>query len=74
MVDVLLFSFCPPPPPHSQAHILARYKPRLNTSSLIRKLKQADEYTRDALENLNNTRHITVYYEDIVRNRTVSSR
>lgn len=61
-------------PPHSQAHILARYKPRLNTSSLIRQLKQADEYTRDALENLNNTRHITVYYEDIVRNRTVSSR
>ncbi|PWZ07453.1 hypothetical protein Zm00014a_016431 [Zea mays] len=53
-----------------EAHILARYKPRLNTSSLIRQLKQADEYTRDALENLNNTRHITVYYEDIVRNRT----
>ncbi|XP_066387824.1 uncharacterized protein [Miscanthus floridulus] len=53
-----------------EAHILARYKPRLNTTSLIWQLKQADEYTRDALQNLNNTRHITVYYEDIVRNRT----
>ncbi|CAD6211438.1 unnamed protein product [Miscanthus lutarioriparius] len=53
-----------------EAHILARYKPRLNTTSLIWQLKQADEYTRSALQNLNNTRHITVYYEDIVRNRT----
>jgi len=68
-VDSLCLMCCFP----SQAHILARYKPRLNTTSLIWQLKQADEYTRDALQNLNNTRHITVYYEDIVRNRTVSS-
>ncbi|WVZ57202.1 hypothetical protein U9M48_007612 [Paspalum notatum var. saurae] len=53
-----------------EAHILARYKPRLNTTSLIWQLKQADEYTRDALENLNSTHHITVYYEDLIRNRT----
>lgn len=57
-----------------QAHILARYRPRLNTTSLIWQLKRADEYTRDALENLNNTRHMSVYYEDVVRNRTVRSR
>ncbi|NP_001145331.1 P-loop containing nucleoside triphosphate hydrolase superfamily protein [Zea mays] len=53
-----------------EAHILARYRPRLNTTSLIWQLKRADEYTRDALENLNNTRHMSVYYEDVVRNRT----
>lgn len=54
-----------------QASILARYKPRLNTTSLIRSLKQVDDYTRDALENLKSINHITIYYEDLIRNRTV---
>uniref|UniRef100_A0A0E0KEM7 Sulfotransferase n=1 Tax=Oryza punctata TaxID=4537 RepID=A0A0E0KEM7_ORYPU len=53
-----------------EAHILARYKPRLNTTSLIRSLKQVDDYTRDALENLKSINHITIYYEDLIRNRT----
>nr|CAB3500593.1 unnamed protein product [Digitaria exilis] len=53
-----------------KARILARYKPRLNTTSLVWQLKQADEYTRDALENLKSTRHITLYYEDLILNRT----
>ncbi|KAG8063151.1 hypothetical protein GUJ93_ZPchr0003g16696 [Zizania palustris] len=55
-----------------QANILAKYKPRLNTSSLIRRLKQADDYTRVALENLKSMHHITIYYEDLIRNKTVS--
>jgi hypothetical protein len=54
-----------------EASILARYKPRLNTTSLIRSLKQVDDYTRDALENLKSINHITIYYEDLIRNRTV---
>ncbi|CAN6294820.1 unnamed protein product [Urochloa humidicola] len=53
-----------------EATILAKYKPRLNTTSLIYQLRQADEYTRDALENLKSTRHITIYYEDLILNRT----
>nr|AAP04177.1 unknown protein [Oryza sativa Japonica Group] len=53
-----------------EASILARYKPRLNTTSLIRSLKQVDDYTRDALENLKSINHITIYYEDLIRNRT----
>ncbi|KAL6648024.1 hypothetical protein ACP70R_012248 [Stipagrostis hirtigluma subsp. patula] len=53
-----------------EAKILARYKPRLNTTSLIWRLKQADEYNRDALDNLKSIRHITIYYEDLIRNRT----
>ena len=57
----------------SQARILAKYKPRLNTTSLIWQLKQVDEYTRGALENLKSTRHITIYYEDLIVNKTVSS-
>jgi hypothetical protein len=36
-------------------------------------LKQTDEYTRDALQNLKSIRHITIYYEDLISNRTVSS-
>ncbi|GJN40713.1 hypothetical protein PR202_gn00006 [Eleusine coracana subsp. coracana] len=54
----------------NQANILAKYKPRLNTTSLISNLKQADEYTRDALRNLKSIRHITIYYEDLISNRT----
>ncbi|GJN41019.1 hypothetical protein PR202_gn00339 [Eleusine coracana subsp. coracana] len=53
-----------------EANILAKYKPRLNTTSLISSLKQADEYTRDALQNLKSIHHITIYYEDLISNRT----
>uniref|UniRef100_A0A0E0D1Q1 Sulfotransferase n=1 Tax=Oryza meridionalis TaxID=40149 RepID=A0A0E0D1Q1_9ORYZ len=53
-----------------EASILARYKPILNTTSLIQSLKQVDDYTRDALENLKSINHITIYYEDLIRNRT----
>ncbi|KAL5218562.1 hypothetical protein ABZP36_019246 [Zizania latifolia] len=53
-----------------EANILAKYKPRLNTSSLFQRLKQADDYTRDALENLKSMHHITIYYEDLIGNRT----
>ncbi|XP_047086933.1 uncharacterized protein LOC124698495 [Lolium rigidum] len=53
-----------------EANILAKYKPRLNTTTLIGTLKKANDYTRNALENLKSTRHITVYYEDLIQNRT----
>uniref|UniRef100_A0A0D9VFJ7 Sulfotransferase n=1 Tax=Leersia perrieri TaxID=77586 RepID=A0A0D9VFJ7_9ORYZ len=54
----------------AHANILASYKPKLNTTSLIQSLKQADDYTRGALENLSSINHITIYYEDLIRNRT----
>uniref|UniRef100_A0A453G853 Sulfotransferase n=8 Tax=Triticinae TaxID=1648030 RepID=A0A453G853_AEGTS len=54
-----------------EANILAKYKPRLNTTTLMWSLKQADDYTRKALENLKSVRHITLYYEDLVQNRTM---
>ncbi|KAM3353442.1 hypothetical protein ACQJBY_024550 [Aegilops geniculata] len=53
------------------ANILAKYKPRLNTTTLMWSLKQADDYTRKALENLKSVRHITLYYEDLIQNRTM---
>lgn len=57
---------------HSQyeAEILARYKPVLDANSLAVKLKQLDGWAADALERLESTRHIVLYYEDLVRNHT----
>ena len=54
-----------------QAEILARYKPLINTTLLISDLKQVQEMTTKALSYFNTTRHIFLYYEDVVKNRTV---
>ena len=57
----------------TQADVLARYKPTLNLTLLVPTLKQADKWTVDALKHFKSTRHIVLYYEDLVHNRTVSS-
>lgn len=54
-----------------QADILAKYKPVINATLLIPNLRQVEETTAKALEYFNSTRHIVLYYEDVVRNRTV---
>ncbi|PSS17240.1 Nodulation protein like [Actinidia chinensis var. chinensis] len=56
--------------PH-EAKILANYKPKVNATLLVSNLKEADEMTAKALEYFKSTRHIVLYYEDIVANRTV---
>ncbi|CAN0878960.1 Nodulation protein H [Linum grandiflorum] len=53
-----------------QAEILARYKPFMNATSLIHSLKQVENTTAQALEYFKSTRHMVLYYEDIVQNRT----
>ncbi|KAI8532852.1 hypothetical protein RHMOL_Rhmol11G0246900 [Rhododendron molle] len=55
--------------PH-EAEILARYKPMINTTLIIPNLRQVEEMTAKALQYFNNTRHIILYYEDIIKNRT----
>lgn len=55
-----------------QANILARYKPRINTSELISTLRHTHKFITDAMGHFRNTRHIVLYYEDLVQNRTVS--
>lgn len=55
---------------HDEAKILAKYKPSINATLLIPSLKQVEETTMKALENFNSTRHIIMYYEDIVVNQT----
>lgn len=54
-----------------QASILAKYKPVINATLLIPNLRQVEETTTKALEYFKSTRHIVLYYEDVVRNRTV---
>ncbi|WJX50458.1 hypothetical protein P8452_36756 [Trifolium repens] len=53
-----------------EAEILAKYKPRLNSTLLIANLKQVNDTTTKALEYFKSTRHIMLYYEDVVKNRT----
>ncbi|URE00942.1 Nodulation protein [Musa troglodytarum] len=54
----------------SEANILARYKPRINTSELIPTLKHTDKFATDALAYFKSIPHIVLYYEDLVRNHT----
>ncbi|KAG5063012.1 hypothetical protein AAZX31_02G128000 [Glycine max] len=53
-----------------EAEILAKYKPTINSTLLIAQLKQVNETTTKALEYFKSTRHILLYYEDVVKNRT----
>lgn len=43
----------------------------MNVTIVLHNLKEAEEKTAKALEYFKSTRHIVLYYEDIVRNRTV---
>ncbi|KAJ4914282.1 P-loop containing nucleoside triphosphate hydrolases superfamily protein [Raphanus sativus] len=54
-----------------EAEILAGYKPMINTTLLITELKKIQETTIKALAYFNTTRHILLYYEDVVDNRIV---
>lgn len=53
---------------HQEAEILARYKPVVNAKTLIPNLKQVHEMASKALIHYNTTRHMLVYYEDVVKN------
>ncbi|XP_022988840.1 uncharacterized protein LOC111486068 isoform X1 [Cucurbita maxima] len=55
---------------HHEAEILAKYKPVINATLLIPNLNKVEETTAKALEYFKSTRHIVLYYEDVVRNRT----
>ncbi|KAA8545889.1 hypothetical protein F0562_020660 [Nyssa sinensis] len=53
-----------------EAEILARYKPKINTTLLIPDLRQVEEMAVKALGYFKSTRHIILYYEDIIKNGT----
>ena len=54
-----------------QADALSKYKPVINSTSLISDLEGMEATISKALEYFGNTRHIIVYYEDLINNRTV---
>lgn len=53
-----------------EANTLSRYKPVINATSLVMDLKLMEKTVLEALEFFSSTRHIILYYEDLVKNRT----
>ncbi|KAF1873056.1 hypothetical protein Lal_00016176 [Lupinus albus] len=53
-----------------EAEILAKYKPKINATLLKQNLRQVNDTTTKALGYFKSTRHIILYYEDVVKNRT----
>ncbi|KDP31909.1 hypothetical protein JCGZ_12370 [Jatropha curcas] len=53
-----------------EAAILSKYKPTVNSTLLIADLKEVEITASRALEYFNSTRHMILYYEDLVKNHT----
>lgn len=54
-----------------QAEILAKYKPTINATLLVPQLEQVEQTTAKAIEYLRTTRHVVLYYEDLITNPNV---
>ncbi|XP_075498644.1 uncharacterized protein LOC142537015 [Primulina tabacum] len=53
-----------------EADTLAGYKPTINLASLMMDLMQMEKMVLDALNYFRSTRHVVLYYEDLLKNRT----
>lgn len=53
-----------------EADTLSTYKPTINSTSLIDDLKEVEATVAKALAFYNTTRHIVLYYEDLIKDRT----
>ncbi|CAJ1973371.1 unnamed protein product [Sphenostylis stenocarpa] len=53
-----------------EAKILANYRPRINITLLIPELELTKETAAKAITYFKNTRHVVLYYDDLVNNRT----
>ncbi|RDX58941.1 Nodulation protein H, partial [Mucuna pruriens] len=53
-----------------EADTLSKYKPTINSTSLLADLKDMEMRTAKALEYFNITRHMILYYEDLIKNQT----
>ncbi|KAG6774005.1 hypothetical protein POTOM_021354 [Populus tomentosa] len=51
-----------------EAKTLAKYKPMINSTLLISDLKEVEITAAKALEYFKSTRHIVLYYEDLIKN------
>ncbi|CAN0864196.1 hypothetical protein LINGRAHAP2_LOCUS8887 [Linum grandiflorum] len=52
-----------------EAEMLSKYKPTVNSTLLVAELRKAEDMVTAALKHYNTTRHIVVYYEDLVKDR-----
>ncbi|KAL7094517.1 hypothetical protein ACP275_11G108300 [Erythranthe tilingii] len=55
---------------HEEADTLSKYKPVINSTSLVMDLKLMEKMVLDALDYFSSTRHIVLYYEDLIKNPT----
>ncbi|XP_059623877.1 uncharacterized protein LOC132266884 [Cornus florida] len=53
-----------------EADTLSKYKPMINTTSLMADLEQMEVTATEALEYFSSTRHMILYYEDLIKNHT----
>ncbi|KAL8477144.1 hypothetical protein ACS0TY_029445 [Phlomoides rotata] len=53
-----------------EADALSRYKPVINSTSLVMDLKLMEQMVSEALKYFSSTRHMILYYEDLIKNRT----
>ncbi|KAJ8764314.1 hypothetical protein K2173_006054 [Erythroxylum novogranatense] len=53
-----------------EAKTLSKYKPTINSTLLVDDLKKVEMMAARAVEYFNSTRHMVLYYEDLVKNRT----
>ncbi|WVZ66882.1 hypothetical protein U9M48_016043 [Paspalum notatum var. saurae] len=56
-----------------EAEILAKFKPELDTSTLITNIRNIEKTIKDCLDHFKSTRHMILYYEDIVHNSNALS-
>eukprot|EP00268_Persea_americana_P059357 TRINITY_DN7272_c1_g1_i12.p1 TRINITY_DN7272_c1_g1~~TRINITY_DN7272_c1_g1_i12.p1 ORF type:complete len:343 (-),score=57.24 TRINITY_DN7272_c1_g1_i12:304-1332(-) len=54
----------------TEAKVLAKFKPTINITLLLPELEHAEEMATNALNYFNKTRHIVLFYEDLVKNLT----
>ncbi|KAF5746988.1 hypothetical protein HS088_TW06G01165 [Tripterygium wilfordii] len=54
----------------ADAQVLANYKPKVNTTSLVSHFRKLEVTAAKVVESFKSTRHIVLYYEDLVNNRT----
>ncbi|XP_047072779.1 nodulation protein H-like [Lolium rigidum] len=57
-----------------EAEILARFRPELDVSSLIPSIREAEQSMEACLRQFRATRHMILYYEDLIRDDNALSR
>ncbi|XP_062213418.1 uncharacterized protein LOC133914314 [Phragmites australis] len=57
-----------------EAEILARFKPKMDLSILIPSIRNAEQSMRTCLGRFSSTRHMVLYYEDVIRDKNELSR